>query len=1403
MLRQKFKRVINGVLAVVMCVGTLTAVSYVQPVNVSAANGNQEWYNPALRWKDTDDSRENILIANAVVGQDLGHCTNAECPSNMVWGFIAFVGDDTFYQRDAFWYEEYDDDGNLVDSYWADITEDHTKLDMTDDAVWLEYGTYRYWADQFGKQGKDSNGRLVTRKLVDNEGKIVGGGNNTGTSLSQTIFTTYRVPEYTADGKSYADKGAVRYGPSYPFKEKQDAIDTAKAVYGCTTEEEALSHIIYANRAVTGENADGSKIHTEGWAVVGYLDSSNKLVYGAKITAPQNGGKYTQHHFSGNYCQSCGVWGTMDNDMANFEINNGVFGINKCAIDDESTTLHQQAGVEATVERTYAAHDYDKDNEYHKVIDDTLPVCIYCFGTSATTQDTQYHYHKHKKMTTDVSVISPNAMSVTRVCLNDTGPGDETKELNKKTASCASHAYGLTTRNVGPIGVSGCGYEETDYYTGLKTVQDYIGVVDGKTHYVSFNGEEVMDDIVNYPGSTKDMELRAKLTWDEGEPPHKITSGTAVGHYTITYTLPNAVRYGIEDEAEATEANTVSASFINGEDANKQIVYKGTAMVTLVPQNYENEDSTLNPNYTNNGWSMTNQLLGNLFIPSTGSTSVNMSGSGLGVASGDFATYDAYEPTWDENIDDWVIETGQCNNLGDTHRYVKTGRETEEGTIYDIWECTVCHSRLYIVVGVDGVVHVHHYYKYDEIPATCNSKGVIFRRCVCGAMETEDTAINGGNHVGTTHKVDPAPTCEDAGYEYDECVGCGAKLNGHSLEKLGHQWSVSSMMDGKGHSSSYVIQECERCHKLQTISSNDTVTSGGITSGSDVSLSDSTPHNYVYQHTETEGDNSYEIWQCDICGDIDRRLVEANGHTFVYRYTERDCITGTYEIWQCSGCGEVEKRMTESSTGHIWVEQSGGRASTCTVAGYKNYICTKCSNTKVEMLPLDTTNHIRTVKTYDPAPDCTTPGVEYTQCVACGVYTDAGRWVQALGHDYRTLLDTPPTCFDQGYKVDQCTRCYNVITETTDQLEHDYEETGVVNESQCTVDGLRELECKHCATKKYESIGMTGHTPGAAATCTEDQTCTVCGAVLNKATGHTYTDKVVPPTCTALGYTVHTCVNGDHTYVDTYVEETDHDYVAVETVKPTCTTIGYTRYVCTGCGKGYMGDYTGLKEHSYKAVVTAPTCIESGYTTYTCVDCGDKYTANIVDPLGHDYNETVVEGTCNKPGHKKLTCTRCGDSFIQELSELTADHDWQVVETVQPTCTDQGYTKYECSVCGEFKNDNWTASNGHNYSNAVTEPTCIESGHTTYTCSVCGDKYVADVVEPLGHDYAETENTGTCNEPGHKTLTCKRCGDSFVETIGPLVNDHNWQVVETVQPTCTGQGYTKYSGIIISSYELL
>ena len=64
---------------------------------------------------------------------------------------------------------------------------------------------------------------------------------------------------------------------------------------------------------------------------------------------------------------------------------------------------------------------------------------------------------------------------------------------------------------------------------------------------------------------------------------------------------------------------------------------------------------------------------------------------------------------------------------------------------------------------------------------------------------------------------------------------------------------------------------------------------------------------------------------------------------------------------------------------------------------------------------------------------------------------------------------------------------------------------------------------------------------------------------------HSYTAVVTPPTCTAKGYTTHTCACGD-SYVDTYVDALGHAWDSgTVTKQPTATETGVRTYTCTRC----------------------------------------------------------------------------------------------------------------------------------------------------------------------------------------------------------------------------------------------
>ena len=150
---------------------------------------------------------------------------------------------------------------------------------------------------------------------------------------------------------------------------------------------------------------------------------------------------------------------------------------------------------------------------------------------------------------------------------------------------------------------------------------------------------------------------------------------------------------------------------------------------------------------------------------------------------------------------------------------------------------------------------------------------------------------------------------------------------------------------------------------------------------------------------------------------------------------------------------------------------------------------------------------------------------------------------------------------------------------------------------------------------------------------------------------HSYTAVVTAPTCTAKGYTTHTCSCGD-SYVDTYTDALGHAWDNGKVTKPaTETETGVKTFTCTRCGETKTEVIPALShEHSYKAVVTDPTCTAKGYTTHTC-SCGDSYVDTYVDALGHAWDNGTVtkQPTATETGIKTFTCTRCSATKTETI----------------------------------------------------------------------------------------------------------------------------------------------------------
>ena len=335
---------------------------------------------------------------------------------------------------------------------------------------------------------------------------------------------------------------------------------------------------------------------------------------------------------------------------------------------------------------------------------------------------------------------------------------------------------------------------------------------------------------------------------------------------------------------------------------------------------------------------------------------------------------------------------------------------------------------------------------------------------------------------------------------------------------------------------------------------------------------------------------------------------------------------------------------------------------------------------------------------------------------------------------------------------------------------------------------------------------------------------------------HNYTEAVTAPTCTAKGYTTHTCACGD-SYVDTYTDALGHSYGAwTQTKAPTCTAKGTEVRTCTRCNatetrdvealghntthhaakaatcteKGWEAydtcnrcDYTTYKEipatgHNYIAKVFAPTCTVKGYTTHTCITCGDSYTDEYTDSLGHDrIHHAAKAATCTEIGWEAYdTCSRCDYTTYKEIPATGHHHDAVVTA---PTCTEKGYTTHTCA-CGDSYVDTYTDALGHSYGawTQTKAPTCTAKGTEVRTCTRCNATETRDV-EALGHNTTHhAAKAATCTEAGWEAYdTCSRCDYTTYKEI-PATGHHHDAVVTA--PTCTEKGYTTHTCACGDSY---
>ena len=675
----------------------------------------------------------------------------------------------------------------------------------------------------------------------------------------------------------------------------------------------------------------------------------------------------------------------------------------------------------------------------------------------------------------------------------------------------------------------------------------------------------------------------------------------------------------------------------------------------------------------------------------------------------------------------------------------------------------------------------------DDIAATCTSSGTSGRnvcsRCRMVTVSGTTVAALGHSYTWTTTS---SATCILGGTQRGTCSRCGDTTT-RSTSALGHDMHTS-IYSATCTSGGYTYHYCSRCSL--NYESDQTSALG---------------HNYG-SYTQTKAPTctatGTETAKCTRCSATTSRTVAALGHDYgsYVQTTAPTCTTLGEEKATCSRCG-AETSRTVAALGHASVTDPAVPA-TCTETGLTDGAhCSRCDTVIKAQQEVPALGHDWGAYAQTKAPTCTAAGTETAKCTRCSSTTS--RAVAALGHSSVTDAAVAATCTMAGKtEGSHCSRCDAIITaqEEIPALGHDWGEYAQTTAPTCTTTGVETSTCSRCHETRTRSIPAKGHTLGPDATCTEDQTCIVCGALIASAGGHNIvTDPAVPATCTEDGKMEgsHCSVCGEVFEAQEIVPKLGHDYGAYSQTKaPTCTTLGEEKATCSRCGAETTRTVAALGHSSVTDPAVSATCTETGLTDGThCSRCNAVIKAQQEVPaLGHDwgaYAQTKAP-TCTEEGVETSECTRCGETQTREIEAL--GHFEVIDEAVSATCTASGKTEgIHCSRCNAvIKAQEEVPALGHDWGEyAQTKaPTCTEKGIETSECTRCGETQTRDI-DALGHiEVIDEAVSATCTASGKtEGIHCSRCNAVIKAQEEVPALGHDWgEYVQTTAPTCTEEG---------------
>ncbi len=307
-----------------------------------------------------------------------------------------------------------------------------------------------------------------------------------------------------------------------------------------------------------------------------------------------------------------------------------------------------------------------------------------------------------------------------------------------------------------------------------------------------------------------------------------------------------------------------------------------------------------------------------------------------------------------------------------------------EGSYDEVVYCSVCGAELSrVTTTVDALGHKHN---AVVTAPTCTDKGYTTYTCACGDSYVADE-VPASEHTWDDGVIDPDSTCTAEGTKTFTCSVCGA--------------TKTEVVSVKG-------------HKYNAVVTAPTCTVDG-----------------------------YTTYTCSACGDTYKAdYVDANGHDYDAVVTAPTCTDKGYTTYTCA-CGDSYVADEVPASEHTWDDGVIDPDSTCNKEGTKTFTCSKCGDTRTEVVKVKGHTKGEAVTENEVAASCENTGSYDTvvYCSVCGaeisretVTVPAAGHGKTVGFTYDDNGDGTHNkiCADCGVTVEAVAHTYDVYTHKCD-----------------------------------------------------------------------------------------------------------------------------------------------------------------------------------------------------------------------------------------------------------------------------------------------------------------------------------------------------------------------------------